>query len=171
MIAALVRRRRSGETADRLSEAVSRRARDPAFYRHYGVADSIDGRFDLLVLHAWLVLERLRETGADRLAQSFVDVLFVRFEEVLREQGVGDIGMSRRMRKMAGAFYGRLEAYSQSCDHEQLATAILRNVYRGASAQIEQAAALAKYVEDARGQMTGSDLVRGALELGPVPTL
>jgi cytochrome b pre-mRNA-processing protein 3 len=169
MISALAQRRRSGETAGRLCAAVSRRARDPVFYRDYGVADSIDGRFDLLALHAWLLLQRLRETGEDRLAQSFVNALFARFEEALREQGAGDIGMSRRMKKMAGAFYGRLEAYSQSSGQDELATAILRNVYRGAPNRVEEAASLAKYIDEARRQITGGRLERGELELRPVP--
>ena len=171
MIAALARRRRSGETADRLCVEVSRRARDPAFYRDYRVADTIDGRFDLLALHAWLVLDGLRKTGNDRLAQSFVDALFAHFEEALREQGAGDIGMSRRMKKMASAFYGRLRAYSESGDQNQLAAAILRNVYRGAPARVEQAASLAKYMEDARGRLSASCIDRGELELGAVPLL
>jgi cytochrome b pre-mRNA-processing protein 3 len=171
MIAAIAHRRRSGETAVRLCTAVSRRARDPVFYRDYGVADSIDGRFDLLVLHAWLVLACLQEAGEDRLAQNFVDALFARFEEALREQGAGDAGMSRRMKKMASAFYGRLHAYSQSAGEDHLATAILRNVYRGRPARVEQAASLAKYIQDARRQMPASRLNRGELELGPIPAL
>ena len=171
MIEALKHRRRRAEAAARLCAAVSRRARDPIFYREYGVADSIDGRFDLLVLHAWLVLEGLQETRETVLAQSFVDALFGRFGDALREQGAGDIGMSRRMRKMASAFYGRLRAYSASVDEKELAAAILRNVYRSEPSRVDHAASLAKYVGIARRQIAGSGLVSGALEFAPLPAL
>jgi cytochrome b pre-mRNA-processing protein 3 len=171
MIQALTRRRRRSETASRLCAAVSARARDQVFYRYFGVADSVDGRFDLLVLHAWLVLEGLQRMGDDGLTQSFVNALFANFEEALREQGAGDIGMGRRIRKMANAFYGRLHAYSESGDEAALAAAILRNVYRGGASRVEQAASLAKYVEDARRRMTRSRPDRGELDFGPIPAL
>src|SRR5437763_2591601 len=110
MLHTFKQRRRRNETAAALCAAVSRRAREPVFYQQFSVADSIDGRFDVLVLHAWLVLERLRELGENDLAQTFVDALFARFDEALREQGAGDIGIGRRIKKMAGALYGRLNA-------------------------------------------------------------
>ena len=171
MIEALKRHQRQAEAAGRLCAAVSRRARDPIFYRNYCVADSIDGRFDLLALHAWLVLEGLQETGETVLAQSFVDALFARFGDALREQGAGDIGMSRRMGKMASAFYGRLRAYAASGDEMELTAAILRNVYRSEQSRVDQAALLAKYVGIARRQIAGSGLVSGALQFAPLPAL
>jgi len=171
MIEALKRRRRRAEVADRLCAAVSRRAREPVFYRDYGVADSIDGRFDLVVLHAWPVLERLQESDETVLAQGFVDALFARFEEALREQGAGDIGMGRRMKKMASAFYGRLRAYSESVDATQLAGAILRNVYRGDPSRLDRAALLAKYIEVVRGQIARGGLASGEVQFAPVPAL
>ena len=169
MIESLKRRLRGRDIARELCAAVSRRARDPAFYRYYGVADSVDGRFDLVVLHAWLALERLKETGEDVLAQNFVDALFAHFDEALREQGAGDIGMSRRMKTMAGAFYGRLRAYTESGDQTYLAAAILRNVYRGDSSRVEQSAALAKYVYDAQRSLSDSRLAEGELQFGLMP--
>ena len=163
-------RRRRG-TAAALCAAVSRRARDPAFYQAYGVADSVDGRFDLVVLHAWLVLEQLRERGENDLAQTFVDAIFAAFDEALREQGAGDIGIGRRMKKMAGAFYGRLQTYSGSGDLAALGDAILRNVYRGEACRVEQAAALAKYVHDARKGVADSRLAEGEVDFGPPPAV
>jgi cytochrome b pre-mRNA-processing protein 3 len=161
--------RRRRETAAELCGAVSRRARDPAFYQAYGVADSIDGRFDVLALHAWLVLARLQDMGEDALAQDFVNALFARFDEALREQGSGDIGMGRRIKKMAGAFYGRLRAYSDSGDTAALADAILRNVYRGGPSRVEHAAALARYAIDARSRLAKSRPDMGGLDFGPLP--
>ncbi|HLY05319.1 MAG TPA: ubiquinol-cytochrome C chaperone family protein [Rhizomicrobium sp.] len=169
MIDALKRRRRRNEMASRLCMAVSQRAREAAFYRQYGVADTIDGRFDLVALHAWPVLECLLESGEKVLAQGFVDALFARFEDALREQGAGDIGMSRRMTKMASAFYGRLRAYSESVDEAQLAAAILRNVYRGESGRVDRAASLAKYIDVVRRDIAGAGLASGELQFGPIP--
>ena len=125
----------------------------------------------MLVLHAWLVLERLRELGENDQAQTFVDALFARFDEVLREQGSGDIGIGRRIKKMAGAFYGRMHAYSGSGNRAALAEAILRNVYRGEPSRVEAAAALAKYADDARRQMANRRLDQGELDFGPLPAL
>lgn len=171
MIKALKRRRQCAETASRLCRAVSHRAREPAFYREYGVADSIDGRFDLVALHAWPVLERLRESDETALAQSFVNALFAGFEDALREQGAGDIGMSRRMKKMASAFYGRLRAYSVSADEAALTAAILRNVYRGESKRVDRAGLLAKYINAVRREMAGRTLASGELQFAPIPAL
>jgi|SRR5579871_2046274 len=171
MIGALRQHRRRSETAAQLCNAAAARARDPVFYRTLAVADSMDGRFDLLVLHAWLILGRLQELGEHTLAQSFVDALFTRFDEALREQGASDIGIGRRIKKMADAFYGRLRAYSESGDANGLASAILRNVYRGENDRVEQATLLAKYVDNARRQMISSRLDRGEVEFAPISGL
>ena len=171
MIEGLKHRRRRVKAASRLCAAVSRRAREPVFYREYGVADSIDGRFDLVALHAWLVLECLQESGETVLAQDFVDALFAGFDDALREQGAGDIGMGRRMKKMASAFYGRLSAYAGTTDETQLAAAILRNVYRGEPSRVDRAALLAKYVGVMREEMTGSGVACGELQFAPIPAL
>jgi cytochrome b pre-mRNA-processing protein 3 len=169
MIAALKHRRRRIETATSLCAAVSRHARDPVFYREYGVADSIDGRFDLLTLHAWLVLERLQTTGETDLAQAFVDGLFARFDEALREQGAGDIGVGRRMKTLAGAFYGRLSAYSATSGAEDFAAVVLRDVYRGDPSRVDRAGLLAKYMLAAREIFAGCNLASGELQFPPFP--
>jgi len=171
MIVALRHRRRRAEATAQLCAAVSHRAREPVFYQEFRVADSIDGRFDLVALHAWLVLERLQETGETDLAQRFVDALFIGFDRALREQGAGDMGMGRRMKKMAGAFYGRLRAYSESGGDGGLAAAILRNVYRGEPARVEHAALLAKYVGIARREIAASDLASGELNFARISAL
>ena len=81
------------------------------FSRAWAFPTRMDGRFDLVALHAWLVLERLKAAGMDAAAQALTDTLFIGFDEALREQGTGDMGMGRRMKAMANAFYGRLAAY------------------------------------------------------------
>jgi cytochrome b pre-mRNA-processing protein 3 len=169
MLTAIKARSRRRRIAAQLCQSLSARARQPEFFRDFGVADTFDGRFDLLVLHAWLVLDCLGNTGARDLAQALVDALFVRLDEGLREQGAGDMGMSRRMKKMASAFYGRLGAYGEAADEHALGDAILRNLYRGRSSHVEDAARLAKYVSDARKRLAGSHPDSGEIDFGPLP--
>lgn len=159
--------RRSGERR-RLSDAILKglvaRARLEIFYRDWGVADTIDGRFDMLVLHAWLALDRIAEDRA--LSQALVDALFVQFDEALREQGAGDIGMGRRMTKMADAFFGRLQAYRAATDRAALAGVIHRNVYRSNELRVEQADRLAIYALAARDHLAAGPFPDGAPDFG-----
>ncbi|HEX3663672.1 MAG TPA: ubiquinol-cytochrome C chaperone family protein [Rhizomicrobium sp.] len=169
MLKALRQRKERRRLADSLGDRLSHQARDPAFYADCGVSDTFDGRFDLLVLHGWMVLQVLRSLGEGMLAQALIDSLFTRLDDALREQGAGDMSMSRRMKTMAGAFYGRLSAYDAAPDEAAMAGALLRNVYRGQDDRIEQAARLAKYVADARARLVQSRLTEGEADFGPVP--
>jgi cytochrome b pre-mRNA-processing protein 3 len=134
------------------------------FYAQFGVPDTMDGRFDVLALHAALVMERV---GGD-LAQSLVDTIFVSFDEALRDQGVGDMGMSRRLKKMAEAFFGRMHAYREAHDRGALETTIARNIYRGAEGTA--ASVLAGYALSVREHLAACDPAAGALDFGPLPS-
>ncbi len=154
--------------ADRLCAELGQRARAPVFFRALDVPDTIDGRFDLLALHAWLVLERLQTMGRRDLAQAVTDRLFTGFDEGLRNLGAGDMGMSRRMKKMAQAFYGRLKAYTEAQDEKELAGAIARNVFRGPGHD-EAARLLAMYTKMARVHLSAVDMSLGNIDFGPLP--
>lgn len=169
MLEALRLRGERKRFADCLCARISERAREPVFFRSLAVADTVDGRFDLIVLHAWLILEFLEANRETALAQALVDALFARFAEALREQGAGDMGMNRRIRKMAAAFYGRLGAYREADGEAELAAAIARNLYRGEPSRVELARELANYVLGARTRLAGlgPDLER--LDFGPLP--
>ena len=158
------------EFAARLEAQLVARARDPHFFRALNVPDTVDGRFDLVALHGWLALERLKAAGMDMAAQALTDILFVSFDEALREQGTGDMGMGRRMKAFASAFFGRLSAYSGSKDEPSLAEALAKNVWRGAAVD-DRARALAAYVTSARIALTRGDLAGGVLDFGPLPVL
>lgn len=112
---------------------VVEQARRPAFYARLGVPDSLDGRFDMIVLHAALLVRRLRGEGADgtRLAQALFDEMFADMDRSLREMGVGDLGVGKRVKSMAKAFYGRAAAYEKGLVSEDgsLAAALRRNLY------------------------------------------
>jgi cytochrome b pre-mRNA-processing protein 3 len=129
--------RPSAETvaARHLFAAIMAEARSPELYAKAGVADTIDGRFDLVVLYLYFVLKRLKSEGlAGRaLGQQLFDVAFAGFDEALREIGVGDLSVGKKIRMMAEAFYGRVEAYEQAqATPETFEAALVRNVYRGA---------------------------------------
>lgn len=169
MLNALRRTSQRARLAKSLYATLVSRARDHRFYAQLGVADSIDGRFDLVVLHAWLVLERLQAAGLQDLARSLSDTIFVGFDEALRELGSGDIGMGRRMKKMGDAFNGRLHAYRAARGEEELAAAILRNVYRGDDRRTDDSRRLARYALNTRKVLAACDPLGGELEFGTLP--
>jgi cytochrome b pre-mRNA-processing protein 3 len=146
--------------ATRLYDAIVRQARRPDFYQGGGVPDSIDGRFELIALHAYLVLRRLRAAGgaAEPLAQALVDVLFADLDASLREMGAGDLGVGKRVKRMATAFYGRIGAYETSENKGAMEQALMRNLFGTVTPQAAQLAAMTGYVETALAQLANQPL-------------
>lgn len=153
---------------ERLYAATVARARAPVFFTKLGVPDTIDGRFDLLALHAWLILDRLRDEKLGALSQGLTDTIFLGFDEGLRDLGTGDMGMGRRIKKLADAFYGRLQAYDTSKDFATMAETVQRNLYRGTGDE-SHAQTVAHYIETARECVAGSDVANGEVNFGPLP--
>ncbi|MBV8535133.1 MAG: ubiquinol-cytochrome C chaperone [Alphaproteobacteria bacterium] len=116
-----------------LYRATVEQARQPVFYSVYGVPDTLDGRFELIALHIFFVLHRLKAEGAAarQLSQDVFDTLFGDMDRSLREMGVADLGVGRRIRAMAEALYGRMAAYEAGLAAEDsvLAAALRRNLY------------------------------------------
>ena len=108
-------------------------ARSPIFYRSYGVPDTVAGRFDMIVLHLVLVLQRLKsESPAIQVLGQEVFNLFCRdIDGNFREMGMGDLAVPREMRKVGEAFYGRAAAYETAlvADDGLLAGALTRNIF------------------------------------------
>ena len=169
MLNALRRNSRRTRLVRSLYEAVSTQARRPEFFRRFGVADTLDGRFDLLALHAWLVFDRLRASGMDDVAQGLSDAIFVGFDEALRELGAGDMGLGRKIRQMGEAFNGRLKAYEEATDEIELSAAILRNAYRGTPDRRDEALHLARYAIASRDRLAACDLSTGKFDFGRPP--
>lgn len=157
------------KTVEALLGALTGQAREVSFYAQLGVPDTLDGRFDLVVVHAWLVLSALRAKGEIDLAQRLIDRLFVSFDEGLRELGAGDVGMGRRIKKMASAFYGRVAVYDAARNEAAMQGALLRNVYRGAAERTDDAGALARYVLAQREALAASEFRSGEIAFGPPP--
>lgn len=140
------RRNPAAEAAMRLLTTVNGVARQPGFYAEGRVPDTLEGRMELVFLHASLALMRLRgDPAAAALAQAFTDRLFRNLDEGLREVGVGDLSVPRKMRQIASSFYGRLAAYEAALAEGEAAMteALVRNVFKSREASF--AAALASY--------------------------
>jgi cytochrome b pre-mRNA-processing protein 3 len=159
--------------AARLYGVLVVRAREPVFHTDFGVPDTIDGRFDLIALHGFVLMDALKSSGhaGDRLGRALASVIFAGFDDALRELGVGDFGISRRMKAMAGAFYGRLEAYGAARSPSALEEAILRNVYRADPARRREAETLAHYIDAVREalRVQREALFQGHVDFGPLP--
>ncbi|MDE2380016.1 ubiquinol-cytochrome C chaperone family protein [Bradyrhizobium sp.] len=152
-------------------------AREPIFYRDLGVPDTVNGRFDLLLLHLWLLLRRLRTApDSTALAQALFDRFCEDMDDNLREMGVGDQTVPKRMRAFGEAFYGRSMAYDQAMDEggEALAAAISRNLLSrnvldgGAPAEARRLAAYAR-AADAELERTDAAVLLGASFTFPSP--
>jgi cytochrome b pre-mRNA-processing protein 3 len=133
-------------------------AREPLFYRDLGVPDTVNGRFDLLVLHLWMVLRRLQPTaGGAGLSQALFDRFCEDMDGNLREMGVGDLTVPKRMQAFGEAFYGRTAAYDLALadGEEPLAQALCKNILNGA--YIEHARRLAFYAGVAISALAGLD--------------
>ncbi len=160
MFSRAVRRKRE-ESIQRLYGAIVAQSREPAFYRSLGVPDTLEGRFDLLVLHLHLVyrrlaaVERLRDVG-----QGLFDHFVGDMDASLREIGVGDLAIPKRMRALGEAFYGRAAAYDAAlgdADNARLAVALLRNVYSGDDQAAAVSERLAAYMRSAAAALSAQD--------------
>ena len=148
-----------------LYDGLVTRAREPVFFEGLGVADTIDGRFDVLAFHAWMVLTELKGSPA---AQALTDIIFTGFDEAMREQGAGDMGIGHKLKAMAKAFYGRMAAYDAAKDEPALAEALAKNLWRGAEVD-DRARVLAAYAVRARASLRQS--LPDGLDFGPLPKI
>ena len=126
-------RRMNRAITDRLYEEIVAAARQPLLYAAYNVPDTPLGRFEMLSLHLFLLLHRLRgeEGTAKEVAQQLTDEFFLDVDHSLRELGIGDHGIPRRVKKLGRMFYGRAAAYGPALDQKDsaaLAASLKRNI-------------------------------------------
>lgn len=153
MILRPFRRSAENSTIALLYGMIVAQARSAAFYADYGVPDTVQGRFDLIVLHLVLLLRRLaRNDGAARglagrtLGQRLFDTFCRDLDGNLREMGIGDLAVPKHMRRFAEAFYGRQAAYLaalDAADERDFENALARNILRHGG--IGEGARLARY--------------------------
>jgi cytochrome b pre-mRNA-processing protein 3 len=133
-------------------------ARQPAFYETLGVPDTVDGRFDVLLLHVFLVMRSLKDHP--EATQSLFDLLFADMDRSLREMGVGDMSVGKKMKPMIMAFYGRTQAYEKALQEgsDALAIALQRNVYGAAPATADNIQRLGDYVRRATAALEKQEI-------------
>jgi cytochrome b pre-mRNA-processing protein 3 len=161
------------DAAERAYGLVVEQSRRIEFFTALSVPDTLDGRFELICLHSFLYLRRLKgeDTPAPAFAQHLVDTMFADFDRSLREIGTGDLSVGRQVKRMAEAFYGRIRAYEDGLagNDDDLCGALSRNVYGTVAATPEQLERIAAYVrrEAARlAEQPAAALLAGTATLG-----
>jgi cytochrome b pre-mRNA-processing protein 3 len=166
----------AGRAAELYDRAVAQ-ARSPAFYTDLEVPDTLDGRFELVALHVYLILRRLHadHERTARLSQALFDRMFEDMDGSVRELGAGDLGVGPRVKKMARNFYGRIKAYDQGLagDRGELQAALRRNLYGNLETVSDHAvAAMAAYLareSAALAERPLDEVAGGQVAFGPAP--
>ena len=177
MIARLFRRNRPDRAVGTLYIGLVEQSRRPEFYLHCGVPDSVDGRFDMVLLHAFLVLRRLRDDAArtEAFAQALFDHMFADMDVNLREMGAGDLSVGKKVKFMAQAFYGRAAAYEEGLRAPPggvLADALRRNLYGTTTPVPGQVVAMESYLRRESAALADAPvepLLGGRVAFGPPP--
>ncbi|MEM7778037.1 MAG: ubiquinol-cytochrome C chaperone family protein [Pseudomonadota bacterium] len=151
-------------------------AREPVFYRDFGVPDTAEGRYEMIVLHMFAVIERLRNSAqtrdAERLARELTSVFVTDMDDNFREMGVGDLTVPRKVKKAAGALYDRTMAYRALAgdgDANGLAAALAENC--GLGGATVNGAALAHYLkqlEQSLAEQPDASLLAGQVQFDSV---
>ncbi len=158
------------DAADRAYRRVVEQSRRAVFFAQFGVPDTLDGRFELICLHAFLYLHRLKaeRPRANWLCQGFFDRMFADFDRALREMGVGDLSVGKHVKRMARAFYGRVCAYEAALggDDKALRAALARNLFGTVVDPAPFVHEMADYVQAAVGRLgrqSTPDLLAGCI--------
>ena len=139
MIFGLLRKNPAADAVFAVYSALVAQSRQPRFYAEWGVPDSVTGRFDMICLHVALLFRRLRGEGkvAADFGQAVFDLFFKDMDRSLREMGVGDLSVPKKIKKMGSAFYGLLASVDAPIAHGDAAAleaVLVRNIYDGQSA-------------------------------------
>ncbi len=154
-------------------------SRLPTFYRDLGVTDDMGGRFELLALHVMLILERLKGQGeaASETGQALFDTFIRALDDVLREQGVGDLAVARQMKKLGEHVYGRIQAYEAAFSADDggqtVSETLERVVYAEQAPDADCLARLTAYIHDSRkalAQQSLETLLAGQVAWPSIPT-
>jgi cytochrome b pre-mRNA-processing protein 3 len=162
------------QTAEQLYAALVAQARRPEFYAQLGVPDTLDGRFELLALHTFLALRRLKsKADAADIRQALVEVFVDDMDASLREMGAGDLGIGRRVKAMAQALYGRIAAYESGLagSEQALIGALRRNLFGTAGEPGPDPAVVRKLAGYVRRESAESAHIAESFRFGPPPSL
>ena len=158
---------RKPDPANSLYEAIVAAARQEKFYAEMGVPDTLDGRFDMMVLNLFLVLDRLKGQS-EAFRQRLTNIFFQDMDRTLREMGVGDLSVAKKIRPMAEAYHGRIQAYSLAGEQgdDAMLEALKRNVY--VSVEAAEAKQLLTWTKEAKAQLLSQEtnaILSGKLHL------
>jgi len=159
----LFRQRPAKETGRALYALAVEQSRQPFLYADLGAPDTVEGRFEVYTLHVMLLLDRLRGQGTEaaEISQALFDVYLSALDDALREMGVGDMAVGRKMRKLGEAFYGRAKSYEAALaalpDRAQLEELIARTLLADTTGAPTEP--FARYVERQRAALSGQALV------------
>jgi cytochrome b pre-mRNA-processing protein 3 len=163
-VISLSRRKLVREAAERAYQLVVEQARNPMFFKEFGVPDTLDGRFELICLHAFLYLHRLKseQPQSAMVSQTFFDTMFADMDRGLREMGTGDLSVGRHVKRMAQGFYGRIHAYQDGLardDNAALSAALARNLFGTVGESAGSLAAMVDYTRSAAAQLADQSVV------------
>jgi cytochrome b pre-mRNA-processing protein 3 len=167
-------RRKAGE----IYGAIVTQARRPEFYAKLGIPDTPAGRYDMVVLHLFLVLERLRAEAAptEMLQRALIEAFVSDMDDSLRELGTGDIVVGKKVRRAAAGFYERSRTYREALAADDAAAleAALARLGVVPQGDAQRAAAFAAYVRAVAadlGRQDGDAVLEGRLAFAPLPSL
>lgn len=178
MIFSLFRKETEQEkAANLLYEAIVTQARQPVFYIDYEVEDNVTGRFELIVLHAYMLFHRLKDEDQQTkdLGQAVFDRFFKDMDHSLREIGIGDLSVPKKIKKMAQLFYGNVKAYddSRETSDEAFAEALSRNIYPNVDGTHGKAGTMVSYVKactEHLAEQTIDDFAQGKIKFSDIPS-
>lgn len=156
-----------------------KQSRQVNFYLDMEVADTVEGRFDMILIHMYAIFRRLKmeQDKTEKFSQSLYDLMFADMDQNLRELGVGDMGLARRVPKMAEAFYGRIKVYEEGLgandEDALLKEALDRNLYRKTPVSDESLTKMAIYLRREVQNLENTpidELLKGQVTFGPAPT-
>jgi cytochrome b pre-mRNA-processing protein 3 len=179
MFKALFKKNPALEAGRALYAAAVEQARAERLYTDAGVPDTVEGRFEMVALHVYLLMRRLKADDAKEAAvskdvsQSLLDAMFQNMDDSLRELGVGDLVVGKKIRKLAESFYGRIGAYETAFGGDKpgvaLAAAMARNIFESGDSEVAQK--LAIYVRNADNvlQSQSPQRIAGGIVSFPAP--
>ncbi len=161
----LFKKKKLNNSAHDLFSEVIAQSRLPAFYTDLNVEDSLDGRFDLMSLHMTMLLYKLDQHNqvekVKKLKRMLQEIMFDNLDLTVREIGVGDLGVGKKIKTMAEAFYGRMMTYQNALESEdmaQMSDALKRNLYREKNVEDKILNGMLKYVFDQWRGITSQDI-------------
>lgn len=179
MLTRLFKRKPSERTVARLYGAIVEQARDPVFFTRLRVPDTLEGRFEMVALHAWMVMRRLATGGQATAAfnQALFDFMFADLDFNLREMGAGDMKVGDKVKDLASHYYGRVQAYDaglDAADSTALIEALDRNLYGSTLPEPDIVAEMAAYTRRQMAALVSypvDRLLAGEITFAPVASV